>query len=55
MKIKETFIVWSERHTQLVKLHKTSSEDGAGIKWFIEAQFNIYQIFFDEALELLNI
>jgi hypothetical protein len=55
MKIKETFIVWSETHNQLVKLHKTSPEDGTGIKWFIEEKFNIYRISYDEALEFLNI
>jgi hypothetical protein len=50
MKIKETFIVWSEKHNQLVKLHMTSNNDG--IKWFIEVHFNIYAISFDEATEL---
>jgi hypothetical protein len=55
MKIQETFIVWSEIHAQLVKLHKTYADDGTGVKWFIEAEFKLYTISFDEALELLNV
>jgi hypothetical protein len=53
MKIQETFIVWSEIHTQLVKLHKTYAEDGTGVKWFIEAEFKLYKISFDEGFKLL--
>ena len=54
MKIQDTYIVWSEKHNQLVKLHKTSNNNGTDIKWFIEVHFNIYPIFYDDALELIN-
>lgn len=52
MKIRETYIVWSERHNQYIKLHHTISQDG--IRYFIEWNLNITQITFDEAHELLE-
>jgi hypothetical protein len=54
MKIIETYIVWSRRFNQHIKLHKTAESDGTGFKWFTEMQLDISQISFDEALELLN-
>jgi hypothetical protein len=54
MKIKETYIVWSERFNQLVKLHYTTYRDGSGARYFIEVNLNIVAITIDEAHELLD-
>jgi hypothetical protein len=54
MKIKETYIVWSERYTQLVKLHYTTYRDGGGLVYFIEVNLNMVRITIDEAHELLE-
>ena len=54
MKIKETYIVWSDRYNQLVKLHYTTYRAGGGLMYFIEVNLNMVQIMIDEAHELLE-
>jgi Zn-dependent membrane protease YugP len=54
MKIKETFIVWSNNHNQYVKLHNALNMNGYKSEWFIENNNELYPIPLDTAMDLLK-
>ena len=53
MRIKETFIVWSEDYPTHVKLHEAHGSMGT-VKYFIEYEGKLRQIGHDIARELLK-